>query len=147
MHCYRNTGSYPAQLFADFPYDNEQEFQFLACSSDKIIDLIETQLPFLDPDQQIITLSIGGNDIGFGEVLKKCVLRMYGPGNLEPQCNEAIDKAYKVINNDLEPNLRFAWNLMFGALPNSYTRVVFQQFYPNFFDATTDVSKQRDITL
>ncbi|KAK4900135.1 hypothetical protein LTR28_001456, partial [Elasticomyces elasticus] len=67
--CYRNLGAYPPQLADDFPFPNNA-MQFLACTGDVVDNMINNRLEQMDPDQMVVTLSIGGNDMKFSKVLK-----------------------------------------------------------------------------
>jgi hypothetical protein len=80
--CYRATDGYAekiaaaANLSLDFP----------ACNGAKIHDLMEgkkAQLREVGVDTQLVTLSIGGNDVGFSTVLQSCIggtVSKGGPG-------------------------------------------------------------------
>jgi lysophospholipase L1-like esterase len=46
----------------------------LACSGAVTADVLGRQIPAIDGDPDIITLTIGGNDAGFAHVLEDCVL-------------------------------------------------------------------------
>ncbi|KAH6712549.1 SGNH hydrolase-type esterase domain-containing protein [Leptodontidium sp. MPI-SDFR-AT-0119] len=50
-----------------------RKFLFQSCSGAVIADVIETQIPLLDPNQQVILLSASGNDIGLTKILNQCI--------------------------------------------------------------------------
>ncbi|PGH32679.1 hypothetical protein GX50_04526 [[Emmonsia] crescens] len=81
-------------------------FQFLACSG-AVMGIAGTsfsrkkaigkQIRALKPTD-LVTLSIGGNDAGFFDILNACVYRFYGirSGN----CKEQLQKSMKLISSD-----------------------------------------------
>jgi hypothetical protein len=79
-NCSRYTGGYPLKMQKVI---NAQNFQYVACSGDVSKDVREIQLPKLKPPNKekpedktfdLITMSAGGNDVGFADVLKACLL-------------------------------------------------------------------------
>jgi hypothetical protein len=105
--------------------------------------MINEQLDFMEEDQQVVTLSIGGNDLKFGKVLRACVFKPAGPGS--DDCQPTIDEAQDIIDNKLEDILRKGYDAIFAKLNSDYKRKVFVQLYPNFFDETTDWGKDQTL--
>lgn len=91
--CHRSTGSWPGMVSLPDSRDplsarNDAEFQFLACSGARIVNLdttpqpkqmwsggrpeIPLQLDLLKRDADLVTLSIGGNDLGFAPIVTHC---------------------------------------------------------------------------
>jgi hypothetical protein len=74
--CYRAEHGYIAQIAAD----DHMSLAFQACNGAVIENLLETrderspQLNFVGPDTRAITLSIGGNNVGFRGVLESCIV-------------------------------------------------------------------------
>jgi hypothetical protein len=74
--CYRARNGYIAQIAAD----DHMSLSFQACNGAVIEDLWESrkersaQLNFVGPDTRAITLTIGGNNVGFAGVLKTCII-------------------------------------------------------------------------
>lgn len=68
-----NFGQLLHDVFVDgFPYQN------LACSGDTIAGLYDKLSGWTNPTQDnLATLSIGGNDVGFANIVKHCILRYY----------------------------------------------------------------------
>ncbi|XMA20860.1 hypothetical protein WAI453_013651 [Rhynchosporium graminicola] len=52
-----------------------RKFQFQSCSGAVIADVINTQIPLINPNQQVILLSAGGNDIGLLEIMNQCIFQ------------------------------------------------------------------------
>ena len=70
-HCRRSAHAWPVRL----AFTLELSVRSGACSGARIADL-EPQHAALSAtdDLRLVTLTIGGNDLGFGEVLRRCVL-------------------------------------------------------------------------
>jgi lysophospholipase L1-like esterase len=68
--CSRYTGGYPNKIQAII---QAEEYQFLACSGAVSADMIEKQVPQLQGKYDLISVSAGGNDVGFSDVLKACL--------------------------------------------------------------------------
>ncbi|KAF5635566.1 integrin alpha n-terminal [Fusarium sp. NRRL 25303] len=81
--CARYDHAYPYLVNQDSRIGDEsgRKFQFLSCSGAVTTDVLEKQIPHLDNDQEAITLSIGGNDVGLVDLLNSCIFQM---GSLTP---------------------------------------------------------------
>jgi lysophospholipase L1-like esterase len=77
--CRRRMGAYPALLNQDGEFARGNLFDFLACTGAVIDDFHKTQIGAFEQNgiktQQIATISIGGNDAFFAEVLDACILK------------------------------------------------------------------------
>lgn len=77
--CWRSANAYPS-LTAD-SFDFAGAFAFEACSKQKAADLLgedgaESQLSRITEYTSLVTLGVGGNDLGFTPVLRTCMVRM-----------------------------------------------------------------------
>ena len=90
--CQRSTYAYPSLIAAARGY----ALNFRACSGATIPDVTSTQLGALSAATGYVTISVGGNDAGFADVLTECAQ----PGWMS-DCNGAIDGAQAYINNTL----------------------------------------------
>lgn len=136
-NCYRTMGSYPGELHERFAFEDPRNtLQFLACSGAKTHHMIEKQVPLMAGDLQMVTLSIGGNDIGFGGIAKACLIKPIGES--DEDCEKAVLKARNIIANELENKLRTTWDAIFDKMPNKDERKVFQTLYGQFFNEDTD---------
>lgn len=96
--CARFDKSYPViarslDIFKSVP---DEAFRFVACSGD-VLDDIDRQRAQLSR-AEVITLTIGGNDFDFGEVVKACVFNLKGDaGNQE--CDDALAVAATKLND------------------------------------------------
>jgi lysophospholipase L1-like esterase len=94
--CQRSTYAYPSLLAAQKGY----ALNFRACSGATVADVTNTQLSALTSATRYVTISVGGNDAGFADVLTECAL----PG-WASDCNGAINGAQSIINNTLPGRL------------------------------------------
>ncbi|WP_418155006.1 SGNH/GDSL hydrolase family protein [Actinoalloteichus caeruleus] len=82
LGCFRSTRNYPAVLRASLDVNS---FTDASCSGATTVDLHEPQnvlagrnapqLDALRPDTDLVTLQIGGNDIGFSDIVLTCATR------------------------------------------------------------------------
>ncbi|WP_329339339.1 SGNH/GDSL hydrolase family protein [Streptomyces sp. NBC_01352] len=80
--CERSSRNYPALVAADLGLTGAG-FRDVSCSGAKITDLTTTQstadgtnpaqLTALSSDTRLVTVGIGGNDVGFSSMIKRCV--------------------------------------------------------------------------
>jgi GDSL-like Lipase/Acylhydrolase family len=97
--CYRAVNGYVPRIAAD----DHMTVAFQACLGAVIENLWEprnersAQLNFVGPDTRAITLTIGGNNVGFAGVLKACILphpRIPRPGGpLNEGCAKGLEAA------------------------------------------------------
>jgi len=69
--CYRGNWAHPAVWAAA---NKPATFAFAACSGATTTDVINNQLGVLDKSTSLVTITVGGNDIGFSDVLTACTL-------------------------------------------------------------------------
>lgn len=67
--CYRSTKSYPYLVATSSGLALNQQ----ACSGANITDVTTKQLPAVTPDTAYVTITVGGNDIGFSTVVSTCL--------------------------------------------------------------------------
>ncbi|PDP89050.1 lipase [Glycomyces fuscus] len=78
--CWRSENAYPRVL--DEEFDFAGSLAFYACSSHKGSEMIEqigtseSQIERVTENTSLVTLGIGGNDLGFIPVLRTCMVRM-----------------------------------------------------------------------
>ena len=94
--CQRSVYAYPSLLAAQKGY----ALNFRACSGATIPDVTSTQLGALSSDIRYVTLSVGGNDAGFADVLTECATPWWAG-----DCDGAIDEAQAFINGPLPGRL------------------------------------------
>jgi lysophospholipase L1-like esterase len=69
--CKRSANSYP-QLWANA--NGPSSFAFVACSGAVTSDVLNSQVSAVTSDTALVTISIGGNDAGFADVMTDCNL-------------------------------------------------------------------------
>ncbi|HLT59587.1 MAG TPA: SGNH/GDSL hydrolase family protein, partial [Microlunatus sp.] len=105
-------------------YDLPLDYQ--ACSGAVTADVRSNQLGALNSGTSHVTLTIGGNDAGFADVLTECAL----PGWLS-DCEGAIADGLAVIENELPGRYDDLFTAVGGAAPNA---VVAVGGYPRLFN-------------
>jgi lysophospholipase L1-like esterase len=76
--CSRYASSYPNMLHTSLIGENpNRTHQFLACSGATSTEILEKQVPALNPNLDLLTISAGGNDIGLTPILSDCVYQFY----------------------------------------------------------------------
>jgi lysophospholipase L1-like esterase len=120
--CQRSTTAYPSLIAAARGY----ALNFRACSGATIPDVTATQLPAVTASASYVSLSVGGNDAGFADVLTECAL----PGWMS-SCDSAINGAQAFINGTLPSRLATLYAGIRSRAP--YAKVVVVG-YPRIFN-------------
>ena len=119
--CQRSTYAYPALIAAARGY----ALNFRACAGARVADVTNTQLGALSASTSYVTISVGGNDAGFADVLTECATPWWAG-----DCNGAIDDAQYFINNTLPGRLSTLYASIRAKAPNAKVVVV---GYPRIF--------------
>jgi len=119
--CQRSTFAYPSLIAAQRGY----ALDFRACSGATIPDVTNTQLGALSAATNYVTISVGGNDAGFADVLTECATPWWAG-----DCDGAIDQAQAYINNQLPGALANLYASIGSLAPNAKVVVV---GYPRIF--------------
>jgi lysophospholipase L1-like esterase len=119
--CQRSVYAYPSLLASS----KSLTLNFRACSGATVADVTNTQLSALTSSTTHVTISVGGNDAGFADVLTECAQ----PGWMS-DCNGAIDGAQSIINNTLPGRLSTLYGSIRTKAPNARVVVV---GYPRIF--------------
>lgn len=107
IECKRGANGYPNSLQnsdempgPDDPNmgPSKPRFTFKACTGDITTDIVDArnnnyQMQAVGPGTTFVTLSIGGNDVKFSEILEKCV---FGRGG-DPDCNQRLQNARDIL--------------------------------------------------
>jgi lysophospholipase L1-like esterase len=78
---------------------------FVACSGAKTSDLLSTQIQAVTSATTLVTLTIGGNDIGFANLIYQCTLADCAAAldstraNLETTLGPALDQVYTTVKS------------------------------------------------
>jgi lysophospholipase L1-like esterase len=119
--CQRSVYAYPSLDAAALGLS----LTFRACSGATVADVTNTQLSALTSSTSYVTISVGGNDAGFADVITECAL----PGWMS-NCNRAIDGAQAYINGTLPGRLSTLYGSIRAKAPNARVIVV---GYPRLF--------------
>jgi lysophospholipase L1-like esterase len=119
--CQRSTAAYPSLVAAARGY----ALNFRACSGAKVADVSTTQLSALSASTAYVTISVGGNDAGFADVLTECATPWWAG-----DCDGAIDDAQAFIDNTLPGRLGTLYASIRSKAPNARVVVV---GYPRIF--------------
>lgn len=119
--CQRSALAYPSLIAAARGY----ALNFRACSGAKVADVTSTQLSALGASTAYVTISVGGNDAGFADVLTECAL----PG-WASNCNGAIDGAQAIVTGTLPGRLASLYAAIRTRAPSARVVVV---GYPRIF--------------
>lgn len=98
---------------------------FAACSGARTTDVVSSQVPSLSPSTTLVSLTIGGNDVGFSTIMQTCVLRS------DSACQSAINTGEQYAQNTLPGKL----STMFAAIHSHAPHAkVIELGYPYFYD-------------
>ena len=119
--CGRSSAAYAVQIDGRMRIDLDD---FAACAGATTGSLLATQLGVLDETTALVTVSIGGNDIGWGTAVGACLL------GTDEQCAGALAATTAVIENQLPGLLRETYDQIEAAAPNAHVVVT---GYPRLF--------------
>ncbi|WP_344137173.1 SGNH/GDSL hydrolase family protein [Pedococcus bigeumensis] len=119
--CQRSVYAYPSLISAS----KGLTLNFRACSGARVADVTNTQLGALTTSTTQVSISVGGNDAGFADVLTEWAQ----PGWMS-DCNGAIDGAQSIITNTLPARLSTLYASIRAKAPNAKVVVV---GYPRIF--------------
>ncbi len=136
--CARGDTGYPNLINEDGRMGGPagRTFQFLACSGATSKDMVKNQIPATKGNQQLITLSAGGNDVGLSKILDACI---FGWSPVPADCNTTIANSRKIIDNELSSNLNHLYTLAktkLGTDPKNPGKI-YVTGYGKYFDAST----------
>lgn len=119
--CKRSTKAYPALWAASHA---PASFNFTACSGARTGDVLANQLAPLNSGTGLVSISIGGNDAGFADVMSTCVL----PG--EDNCISRVNEARSYVQGSLSGALNQVYSAITAKSPSAHVVVV---GYPHFY--------------
>jgi lysophospholipase L1-like esterase len=94
--CKRSANAYPAKWAAAHA---PSSFSFTACSGAVTDDVINKQLGPVNSATTLVSISVGGNDVGFADVMTTCVL------NSESTCLSRVQQARTAATSQLPAKL------------------------------------------
>jgi lysophospholipase L1-like esterase len=120
--CSRSPEAYGPKIAAARGYT----LSFQACSGAKTTDVNSKQLGTLSSTTSLVTITIGGNDAGFSNVILNCALYYF-------TCQSSINSANTFIQNQLPALLDTTYNDIHSRAPNAHVVVL---GYPHLFTST-----------
>jgi len=109
--CHRSASAYPRLLAAQ----QGSSLDFTPCTGATIADL-DAQLASVDPLSDLVTVTIGGNDVGFAAVVGDCVIGAEACSRLEPEVTASLGR--------LGPALESAYGRIRARAPKARLVVV-----------------------
>ena len=117
--CHTSEYAYPEKVANDIG----ASLSFEACSGARTGDVLANQLDALNDGTDLVTISIGGNDAGFADVVTQCNIPF-------SNCYDDIDNANAFIDNELPGKLDDVYDEISSRAPNAQVIVV---GYPRLF--------------
>ena len=112
--CYRSPYGYPALI----AQSQGLNLDYQACSGATTADVLNHQVGALTPETDLVTMTIGGNDLGFADVITECAL----PGWLS-NCTGAINGGLSVLRNQLPGRYDSVLAAIDAGAPNADVRI------------------------
>ncbi|HJQ41945.1 MAG TPA: SGNH/GDSL hydrolase family protein [Jatrophihabitantaceae bacterium] len=119
--CMRSTNAY-SQLWANG--HAPASYVSVACSGAKTTDVNANQLSALSSTTTLVSITIGGNDVGFSQVMQDCVI--YGTST----CVSEVNAAENTARTQLPGWLNTTYNGIRSHAPNAKVVVL---SYPRFY--------------
>ena len=123
--CKRSTKAYPYLWQSSHA---PSSFSFMACSGAVTTDVINNQLGALNSSTGLVSISVGGNDAGFADVMTNCVT------SSDSTCLSRIATAKAYIDSALPARLDAVYNQISAKAPSARVVVL---GYPRFYKLNT----------
>lgn len=123
--CMRSSKAYP-QLWANA--HSPASFSFPACGGAKTGDVLNNQLGSVNSDTTLVSITIGGNDVGFSNIMQTCVL------GSDSDCVNAVNAAKTQTTSTLPGALDRVFSAIRSKAPSA--RVVVLD-YPHLYKLGT----------
>lgn len=133
--CKRSTRAYPALWKAA---NNPASFAFTACSGARTGDVTAGQLGPLNSATDLVSISIGGNDAGFADVMTTCVLQS------EATCLNRIATARAYVDSTLPGKLDSVYSAISAKAPSARVVVLGYPASTSSAAAASPVSARRN---
>ena len=118
--CQRGTSAYPYLVAQAKGYS----LNFVACSGATTVDEINQQVSALNSGTNVVTLTAGGNDVGFTSLIINCTLL---------NCVSSVNSKITWVNSSLAPLLNNLYSQVKTRAPNARVIVL---GYPKLFTKT-----------
>lgn len=118
--CQRSTSAYPSLVATAKGYS----LDFVACSGATTTDVINNQVGALSSGTNLVTVTAGGNDVGFASLIVTCTLL---------SCTSSVNSKITWVNSNLGGILDNLYNQIGSHAPNASVIVL---GYPKLFSGT-----------
>ncbi|WP_371501235.1 SGNH/GDSL hydrolase family protein [Kitasatospora sp. NBC_00374] len=108
--CHRSTRSYPALWAAAH---HPAGFVNATCNGATVDDVRRDQLPRVPADAAVVTLTVGGNDLGFADGVVACLQ----PITTDSRCDRALDETERRLREELPARLTTLYGEVRSAAP------------------------------
>ncbi|MFE6041722.1 SGNH/GDSL hydrolase family protein [Streptomyces sp. NPDC056452] len=119
--CMRSTNAYPSLWAAA---NAPSSFKFVACSGATTGSVSSGQLSALSSSTTLVSVTAGGNDVGFADVMQTCVLQS------EATCVSRVNTAVSQMENSLPTSLDSLYGNIRSRAPQAHVVVL---GYPRFY--------------
>ncbi|MCH0539515.1 SGNH/GDSL hydrolase family protein [Streptomyces sp. MUM 203J] len=119
--CKRTPRAYPALWAAA---NAPSSFAFTACSGAKTHDVTNSQIAPLNSGTDLVSITVGGNDAGFADVMTTCVLQS------ESSCVNRVNQAKSYVDDTLPGRLDSVYDAIRQKAPSARVVVL---GYPRFY--------------
>ncbi|MEE1737986.1 SGNH/GDSL hydrolase family protein [Streptomyces sp. BE147] len=119
--CRRSTKAYPYLWAAA---NSPASFDFVACSGATTSSIASSQLGVLSSSTSLVSVTAGGNDVGFADVMQDCVL------SSEATCVSSVNSAVSQIQTSLPSRLDSLYGSIRAKAPQARVVVL---GYPRFY--------------
>lgn len=126
--CKRSSNAYSQLWVKEFSTKPVADFTFVACSGATTADVESQQLGSLGPDTTMVTMTIGGNDIGFTPTITECLLTATAG---DESCIASARAAGVQAAESMPAKLDALYKKIKEKAPNSQ---VFVMGYPHIFE-------------
>lgn len=123
--CDRSTKAYPYLWNAAHA---PSSFSFNACSGAKTGDVLNNQLGSLNSSTSLVSITIGGNDAGFADVMTTCVT------GSDSTCLAKLNSAKAYVDSTLPGKLDSVYSAISAKAPSAHVVVL---GYPRFYKLGT----------
>lgn len=122
--CERSNNSY-AELWAKA--HSPSSFSFTACSGATTTSVKSDQLGGLNSSTSLVSITVGGNDVGFSSVMTTCVT------GSDSSCQSAVNTAESKMDSTLPGALDSVYTAIRDKAPNAHVVVL---DYPHLYDTS-----------
>ena len=119
--CYRSLNAHPVLLAAEL----DAALTFAACGRASTEDVLDEQVQALDATTDLVTIGIGGNDIGWSSAVAACIAPLLN-------CFPVIEEAERKVTEELPAKLDAVYTVIEERSPDAE---VYVTGYPRLFAA------------